>query len=160
MWYANKLRKKGVTPKYQPKWNSPSDHEKCTMRFSPKYSYPPGKALQCMEHMASKQTSFFDVNRAWESQKAHESGCWQVYKEKAPARTSSCAVADKPTQERDFCCEGSFTRTDLLMTAAMARRIRKRDQPLWDQPKYHCPFCPDMEPFKSLLSHVKALPQI
>ena len=37
----------------------------------------------------------------------------------------------------------------LLSTPAMAKRLSKRDRPKWDQPEYVCPFCPDIEPFKS-----------
>ena len=43
-----------------------------------------------------------------------------------------------------------FTRMDpLLTTPAMAKQLRKPDRPQWDQPKYGCPYCPDVEPFKS-----------
>ena len=42
-----------------------------------------------------------------------------------------------------------FTQTDLLTTPAMARQIRRSDQPLWDHPEYQSPFCLDLAPFKS-----------
>ena len=42
VWFANKLRKKGVTPKFQPKWKGPC---LITTRFLSNYTYPPEKAL-------------------------------------------------------------------------------------------------------------------
>ena len=50
VWYANKLRKKGVKPPS----SNPSGRvlvllRRCIMRSSPKYSYPPEKALQCIQ---------------------------------------------------------------------------------------------------------------
>ena len=38
---------------------------------------------------------------------------------------------------------------DPLMIPAMARQLRRPDQPQCDHPEYQCPYCLDVEPFRS-----------
>ena len=60
-----------------------------------------------------------------------------------------CCSKQALLNRETFGCERSLTRMDLLTTPAMARPVRKPDQPQWDQPKCQCPFCLDVELFRS-----------